>query len=1280
VLILEDRPADAELMVEELRKAGFEPQWRRVATEADYIEALDASHDLILADHSLPQYDSVRALERFKASGLDIPFLIVSGTIGEELAVELMRAGAADYVLKDRMARLGQAVVQALEQKRLRDEKGQAEQKLWSSEARFRALIEKSSDAIFLLNPDMIVEYASQSLTRILGFLPEELLGRCILDLHDPEDRASSLQRLHQLQPGSTEVITGRFQRKDGSWCWLERTRSNLLDEPNVRAFVVNCRDVTERHDAEESLRLYRALLDRTNDAIEIVDPETGRFLDVNEKACVIHGYSRDEYLTLTVPQIDDLLADPSAYVSRAEHLRLAKSLTVEGLHRRKDGSTFPVEVNLNFVHLNRDYIVAVVRDTTERKQAEAALRASEERFRRITTNMLDMIAQTDVAGILQYVTPSNEAVLGYRAEEMVGRNTFDFLHPEDRSAGLTLFQSSLTSQTPARGECRFRHADGHYLWLEFIGNLIRDDDGNVCGTVIASRDVTERRAAEQALQREKLLSDTIIDSLPGVYYLFDQEGKYLRWNKNFKKVLGRTSAEIAQTHPLDLFRGRERETVAKIIQDLLTVGQPVNNVEASLCAKDGTATPYLFTGQRLVLNRVPCVTGMGVDISERKKADAQLRLQSAALEAAANGIVITDRQGNIVWVNPAFTRLTGYPLEEVAGKPPRTLKSGKHDHSFYQNLWSTITAGNVWHGELINRRKDGTLYTEEMTITPVSATGDGISHFIAIKQDVTERKRVEEKLHESALRLREAVGAANVGLWDWNLRNNEVFYSPEWKRQLGYEDHDIGNVFDEWQSRVHPDDLEGALARAHRYLAEPRGRYDSEFRLRHKDGSYRWMMQTGESAGLEHRFRRADGEYLWLESIGAPIKDDQGQVCGAVIASRDITERKQATEALHASRDFLNSVLENVPIRVFWKDRASRYLGCNSLFARDAGLTGPDELLGKDDFQLAWREQADAYRTDDQAVMAFDKPKIGYEEPETTAAGGTIWLRSSKVPLHDPEGTVIGLLGIYDDITERRAADEEVRKLNAELEERVRDRTAQLAAANKELEAFAYSISHDLRAPLRGIDGFSQALLEDYSDKLDADGQNYLRRVRAASQRMAKLIDDILLLSRTTRGAMSRAPANLSELAGRVISDLQASDAARHVEIRMPPELIADGDARLLEVVLMNLLGNAWKFTSKTEHARIELGVTDCKGQPAYFVRDNGAGFDMAFADKLFTPFQRLHSDAEFPGTGIGLPTVQRIIHRHGGEVWAEGAVGKGATFYFTLAPAVVQGWDSHV
>ncbi len=235
-------------------------------------------------------------------------------------------------------------------------------------------------------------------------------------------------------------------------------------------------------------------------------------------------------------------------------------------------------------------------------------------------------------------------------------------------------------------------------------------------------------------------------------------------------------------------------------------------------------------------------------------------------------------------------------------------------------------------------------------------------------------------------------------------------------------------------------------------------------------------------------------------------------------------------------------------------------------------------------------------------------------------------------------------------------------------IEDELRRLNEQLEVSNRELEAFSYSVSHDLRAPLRSIDGFSQALFEEYTGRLDDQGKDYLRRISAASQRMGQLIDDLLGLSRVTRSEMHRERVDISALVQSVSAELRRTQPERKVEFVVTPGIYADGDAHLLRIVLENLLGNAWKFTEKHRDAKIEFGVKEYGGRSAFFIRDDGAGFDMAYSEKLFGAFQRLHSPAEFPGTGIGLATVQRIIHRHGGQIWAEGKMEEGATFYFTL------------
>jgi light-regulated signal transduction histidine kinase (bacteriophytochrome) len=271
------------------------------------------------------------------------------------------------------------------------------------------------------------------------------------------------------------------------------------------------------------------------------------------------------------------------------------------------------------------------------------------------------------------------------------------------------------------------------------------------------------------------------------------------------------------------------------------------------------------------------------------------------------------------------------------------------------------------------------------------------------------------------------------------------------------------------------------------------------------------------------------------------------------------------------------------------------------------------------------------------------------------------VLFRSSPIFINNKIQSIISVIA---DITERKTTENKIKKLN----ENLMRRSIELAVANKELETFSYSVSHDLRAPLRSIDGFSQALLEDYGKTLDQNGKEYLQRVRKATQRMEQLIDDMLRLSRLTRVEMTMQKVDLSPIATTIIDDLKKTDLGRKVTFIIDENLIAEGDANLLHILLENLLGNAWRFTKKRKQAEIEFGKTQQGKETVFFVRDNGAGFDMKYANKLFIPFQRLHDDTDYPGTGIGLGIVSRIIHRHNGRIWTEAEENKGATFYFTI------------
>lgn len=381
------------------------------------------------------------------------------------------------------------------------------------------------------------------------------------------------------------------------------------------------------------------------------------------------------------------------------------------------------------------------------------------------------------------------------------------------------------------------------------------------------------------------------------------------------------------------------------------------------------------------------------------------------------------------------------------------------------------------------------------------------------------------------------------------------------------------------------------------------------------------------------------------------------------------MTERlRQTLDGLRKSEEEYRRIFEGAREGLFQSTFEGRFLRVNPAMARIMGYDSPRQLIEEitDIKKQTYVNPSDRERF--LGLLTEHGEVHGFEVQVRCRNGQVIWVSITAAVVLDEQGKPRFFEGFFTDISDRRRAEDELRRLNAELERRVIERTVQLENTNRELEAFSYSVSHDLRSPLRSLDGFSQAILEDYADRLDEQGGDYLRRIRAASQRMGALIDDLLRLSRVSRSECERRKVDLSALAASVAGEIQMAGSGRQVEWVITPGMEVNADPNLLRIVLENLLGNAWKFTSRHSHARIEVGAADYEDGRVYFVRDDGAGFDMAFAGQLFGAFQRAHSKTDFEGTGIGLATVQRIVHRHGGRVWAEGAVEKGATIYFTL------------
>lgn len=634
---------------------------------------------------------------------------------------------------------------------------------------------------------------------------------------------------------------------------------------------------------------------------------------------------------------------------------------------------------------------------------------------------------------------------------------------------------------------------------------------------------------------------------------------------------------------------------------------------------------------------------------SEQQLKDTRRELGDlkAALDEHAI-VAITDQAGRITYVNDKFCAISGYSRDELIGQDHRLINSGHHPQEFFRGLWTTISSGRVWHGEIKNRAKDGGAYWVDTTIVPFLDEQGKPRQYVAIRADITERKRATESLRESEERMRLATEATGVGIWEWNIKANLIRWDAQMFRIYGVAPTPDGLVpYEAWSHCVVPEELPSQEALLKETIVR-RGRSSREFKIRRADTQALRHVQAVETVRLN-----GEGQVEWM--VGTNL---------------DITARKESEAALRESEARFRTMADSIP-QLAWTAHPDGHVDWYNRRWFEYSGTDLQQMQG-------WGWQS----LHDPAVLPLVVAKwneslatgtpLDMEFPLRGADGTFRRFLTRVEPLKDADGRVRLWFGTNTDVELLKQAEEKILGLNAELERRVAERTAQLEAANRELEAFSYSVSHDLRAPLRAIDGFSQAVIEDYGGQLPPEGRSDLQTIRQAAQRMGALIDDLLTLARLNRTGLNKESIDMGQLVRVTLDDLGRLWRDRPVDLQVHALPKASGDAVLLKQVWMNLVDNALKYTRKREQAVIEIGALSVNGADTYFVRDNGTGFNLRYADKLFGVFQRLHRAEDYEGTGVGLAIVQRIVHRHGGRVWADAEVDRGATFFFTLEPDV--------
>ena len=741
---------------------------------------------------------------------------------------------------------------------------------------------------------------------------------------------------------------------------------------------------------------------------------------------------------------------------------------------------------------------------------------------------------------------------------------------------------------------------------------------------------VSMRGEAAQILQ-------AIYDASPDMLFVHGPDGRIIDVNDRVLQTYGYSREEMCKLSP-EILSGPHYSTAQALeyIQQALNGELPEFDWEAR--TQDGVLIPIEVRLRRFQLGEAYGVIAVVRDISERKAYERRfnetLEQLRALYEASPDMLFVHDSSGRIVDVNDRTLETYGYTKQEIRQLSVQELSAPGYDNAraftFIQQAMEGGTPDFDWQA----MDSHGRVFPVEVRLRRVElASGTGI---VAAVRDLSERREAEE--HLKILSMAVEQGPSMVMITD-----------PE-----GIIEY-VNACFTE-VSGYRPEELSSGTPRQLQSGNTPRDVYRNLWRAISKGGQWRGTLCD----------RSKGGEPFWVSQVISPIFDSEGKIIHFVSVMEDITAKRHMEEELLRLEVQWNRAMDFFNDPLYLVDLDDRLVRGNKAFYRMLGMN-PEQVVGQDISQIIHPGgeavpcpvcQARHERRDLQMVMEAEHP----DNPASVPL--EIMLRVIRNDDDEPLGILMGLR----DLTPQRNIERELRQNHEQLEELVQKRTAELEASNRELESFSYSVSHDLRAPLRGIDGFSLALLEDYGDRLDEVGRDYLQRVRSGAQRMGSLIDDLLQLSRMSRRSIHKERIDLSQIAHDVVEELWQLDPNRVVDVDIMEGMQAEADPGLVKLILENLIGNAWKYTGKTPHAAIRIAQLKDEQAAVFMVEDNGAGFDMAFADKLFGAFQRLHKMEEYPGSGIGLATVQRLIHRHGGRVWAEGEPGRGARFYFSL------------
>lgn len=915
------------------------------------------------------------------------------------------------------------------------------------------------------------------------------------------------------------------------------------------------------------------------------------------------------------------------------------------------------------------DHLVIIWQDISDRIALQARQAHLERAFHHANIGTWEIELLTQAV----YTSPSTDLIFGLdplRAEKRV-EDYLQRVYQADLGQVQTAINDTVIAGKEHYVEYRIQQANDQVCWVSSRGELLTDSNGQPYKLVGAFTDITKRKTIELELKQGRQHLQNVIDNLYSFIGLTTTDGILLEVNRAALQIIALKPEDVLHQSIEETYwwsYSEESKTRVREAFNRARMGEYVR-FEADIRIQEGQFLTIDFSLAPIYdeHGQITYLVPSGIDITERKRTEQALRQSEQLAQQRLNeiewlyqtapiGLCVLDRELRWQRINRHLAEINGFSVEAHLGKRIDELLPQVSENVIPLLQRILDTGEPLTHVEVIGMTpaQPGVLRTWIEQLLPLKDHDGHVVGISIVAEEVTDRKRQELALRESEERYRTLFESMDQGFallqMIFDATQTPIDYrflelNPQFERLTGIK---AEAVLGERTIRQVIPDLEAIWYQIYGQVA-----------------------LTGEPIRFIQESPVMGRWYdVYAMRVGKP------EDCKVGILFTDITESKrqeqQIRESERLARERLNeieTIYNNTPVGLCVLDRDLRWLRINKRLAQINGF--PVEAhLGRSIHELL-PSLSDEIEPPMRQILETGVPVLGIEVIESMSGQERVW-SANWMPLRDDDGDIIGINVFAEDVTERRKIEQEIRQLNSDLDLRVRQRTAELDLLYQEMEAFSVSVSHDLRAPLRRIDSFCQIIEQDFKAQLDPQGQYYLTRIRASIERMDQLITDLFALSKVTQSSLTIGEVNLSAIVQEIAENLRGSQPDRHVDWLIQPDLCVQGDARLLQIALENLIGNAWKYTSKREHTQIEFGVQGEGAERVYFVRDNGVGFNMQYADKLFIPFRRLHKDGEFEGTGIGLATTQRIIQRHHGKIWANAAVDQGATLSFTLAQKI--------